>query len=150
MSRYEGSTIGILVVPSKNLYTSGTKRRARTSNYNVILTDVGDLYIDLDQFVKERKIKALYTINKLLGERQSEEFNNIIIQSREIEIFKNLIRSLEERQIERFGNLARLIKINNRRLDGSIENQQASNFVDSNYIFCIIVFLLIMYMIFFK
>ena len=83
-----------------------------------------------------------------MGERQSEEFNNIIIQSREIEIFKNLICSLEERQIERFDNLARLIKINNRRLDGSIENQQASNFVNSNYIFYIIIFLLIMYMIF--
>ncbi|CAG8599709.1 1959_t:CDS:2 [Funneliformis mosseae] len=55
LSRYHnGTTIGILVVPFKENYTSGTIRRARTSRYNIILTDVRYLYLDLVQFAEER------------------------------------------------------------------------------------------------
>ncbi|CAG8503258.1 5028_t:CDS:2, partial [Funneliformis mosseae] len=60
LSRYHnGTTIGILVVPFKENYTAGTIRRARTSRYNIILTDVRDLYLDLVGFVEERQIDGL-------------------------------------------------------------------------------------------
>ncbi|CAG8741787.1 202_t:CDS:2, partial [Funneliformis caledonium] len=60
LSRYHNdTTIGILVVPFKENYTAGTIRRARTSRYNIILTDVRDLYLDLVWFVEERQIDDL-------------------------------------------------------------------------------------------
>jgi len=59
LSRYPSdTTIGILVINSKSNFTSETVKRARTSAYNIILTDSSNLYSDLDQFVEERQTKA--------------------------------------------------------------------------------------------
>ncbi|CAG8709555.1 2423_t:CDS:1, partial [Funneliformis mosseae] len=54
LSKYhKDTTIEILIVPFRNEFTSKTIRRARILKYNIILTDVRDLYFDLVQFVKE-------------------------------------------------------------------------------------------------
>ena len=51
--------IGVLVAPSKRRYTYGAILRARTSEYNILLTDVTDLYSDLVQLVDQAAARQL-------------------------------------------------------------------------------------------
>ncbi|CAG8637945.1 11384_t:CDS:2 [Gigaspora margarita] len=129
LSRYRGATIGIIVVPSKDRYTSGTWKRARSSNFNIILTDLDNMCIDLSQFIEERKIKALY-MAQITEERQIGMVSDLVRSSeeRQAEMFNNLIRAVEDQQIERFSNLVQLIEINNIHFERLMESRRESNF----------------------
>nr|CAG8435250.1 9017_t:CDS:2 [Entrophospora candida] len=61
-------------------------RRARTSGYNVILTDVGYLYLDLAQFVEEHQNEAPFILIQLLEEQQAELFNSLLRSAEECQI----------------------------------------------------------------
>ncbi|CAJ0844792.1 15441_t:CDS:2 [Entrophospora sp. SA101] len=57
--------------------------RARTSGYNVILTDVDDLYLDLVQFVEEHQNEAPFILIQLLEEQHAELFDSLLRSAEE-------------------------------------------------------------------
>ncbi|CAG8677324.1 15177_t:CDS:1, partial [Funneliformis caledonium] len=61
---------------SKTNLPLGSKK-AKRSRYNIILTDVTDLYLDLVQFVEERQIEAQDVLVRFIEERQFEIFYNL-------------------------------------------------------------------------
>ena len=53
LSRYDKkSTIALLIARSTNRFTSEAKDRARSSEYNIILTDEQNVYSDLINFIE--------------------------------------------------------------------------------------------------
>ncbi|CAG8538086.1 12459_t:CDS:2 [Funneliformis mosseae] len=52
LSRYHKDTIGIIVIPSDDKFTTQARRAARTSEFNIILTDKEKICSDLINFVE--------------------------------------------------------------------------------------------------
>ncbi|CAI2178424.1 4097_t:CDS:2, partial [Funneliformis geosporum] len=58
LSRHHEDTIGVLVTPSNENYTKQARRAAKTSEFNIILTDKENICSDLIDFVELRQKKV--------------------------------------------------------------------------------------------
>ncbi|CAG8710932.1 2934_t:CDS:2, partial [Funneliformis mosseae] len=56
LTRYHKDTIGVIVAPSKNKFTTRSEERAETSGYNVILTDKTNICSDLIKYIDSQKV----------------------------------------------------------------------------------------------
>ncbi|CAI2185765.1 15747_t:CDS:2, partial [Funneliformis geosporum] len=62
LTRYHKDTIGVLVAPSKNKFTTRSEERAETSGYNIILTDKTNICSDLIKFIDSQKVVEIQQV----------------------------------------------------------------------------------------
>jgi hypothetical protein len=63
LSRCPIDTIGVVVVPFGSGFSLGAIKRARTSNYNIILTDENNLCLDINLFLNNYQTKDVNNYN---------------------------------------------------------------------------------------
>jgi len=59
LTRYPKNVVGVVVVPSNSGFSVGAIQRARTSKFNIILTDDENVCSNIVQFVNEHQMKDI-------------------------------------------------------------------------------------------